>query len=162
MQRSLLSCAILFAVAATAPTALAATDTSFLKKALEGDNSEIALGQMAEQRGGSSGVRDFGRMLHDDHSAAKAKALPVARAHGVADTAEMAPEAKAEAKKLAGLSGVVFDREFARYMAADHKHDIADFEREVRKGDAATASLARETLPDLRKHLATAQQLASQ
>ena len=39
-------------------------------------------------------------------------------------------------------------------MVADHKHDIADFEQEVRQGDRATAALARETLADLRKHLA--------
>ncbi len=144
-----------------AGSAIAGPDQAFLKKAQEGDNSETALGRMAEHRGASPGVRDFGRMLREDHTAAKAKALPVAQAHGVPETDEMAPEAKAEARKLERLSGRAFDREFARYMVSDHKKDIADFQKEVRRGDRASAALARETLPDLRKHLRTAQQLAA-
>jgi putative membrane protein len=144
-----------------AGAAFAGPDQTFLKKALEGDNSEMALGQLAEQHASSPAVRDYGRMLREDHAAAKAKALPVAQAHGVPDTTEMAPEAKAEAKKLEALSGAAFDREFARYMVGDHKKDIADFEKQAKGGDPPTAALARDTLPDLRKHLKTAQQLSS-
>jgi putative membrane protein len=153
----------LFAVASAAliaGSAHAASDPAFLKKALEGDNSEMALGQMAAQHGSSQAVRDYGQMLHDDHAAAKVKALSVAQSHGVADTSEMAPEAKAEAKKLEGMTGRAFDQEFAKYMVGDHRKDIADFEKQARQGDRATADLARATLPDLRKHLKTAQQLA--
>ena len=161
MPRSILFVSVISAVGLFGGAALAGPDQTFLKKALEGDNSEVALGQMAQQHGASPAVRDFGQMLHDDHTAAKAKALAVAQQHGVADTSEMAPEAKAEAKKLEGLSGAAFDREFARYMVKDHTKDIADFEKQSKHGDRTTAALARETLPDLRKHLKTAQQLAS-
>jgi len=162
MPKALLFVTVMSAasLAAAAAGAAGASDQAFLKKALMGDNSEMALGQLAQQHGASPGTRDFGRMLHEDHAAAKAKALPVAQQHGVADTQEMAPEAKAEARKLERLSGPAFDREFARYMVSDHKKDIADFEKESRRGDAATAALARETLPDLRNHLKTAQDLA--
>jgi putative membrane protein len=142
-------------------SAFAATDKTFLKKALEGDNSEMALGQMAEQGGASEATRSCGRMFHTDPAAAKAKALPVAQAHGVTDTEAMAPEAKAEAKKLKRLHGEAFDREFARYMVDDHKKDISDFEKEAKVGDAATAGLARETLPDLRHHLEMAEKLSA-
>lgn len=144
-----------------AGAAWAGQDQTFLTKALQGDNSEMALGEMAARRGDSTGVREFGRMLHDDHAAARTKVLAVARAHGVADTEAAAPEARAEARKLDNLSGPEFDREFARYMVADHRKDIADFEKEVRRGDPQTAALARATLPDLRKHLRTAERLAS-
>ena len=115
---------------------------------------------MAEQKGASPMTRDFGRMLQTDHAAAKAKALPVAQTHGVGDTDALAPEAKSEARKLDRLSGAAFDHEFARYMVEDHKKDISDFEKQTRKGDRATADLARQTLPDLRKHLETAARLA--
>jgi putative membrane protein len=149
-------------VASISTSAFAASDSSFLKKALEGDNSEIALGQMAEKDGAAPGTRDFGKMLYTDHSAAKIKALPVAKAHGVADTEAMAPEAKAEAVKLKHLHGAAFDSEFARYMVEDHTNDIADFEKEAKVGDASTAALARDTLPDLRRHLEVAQKLSAQ
>jgi putative membrane protein len=161
MPKFLLFVSTMSAASVVAGAALASPDQTFLTKALMGDNSEMALGQMAQQRGASAATRDFGRMLNEDHAAAKAKALPVAQQHGVADTSEMAPEAKAEAKKLGTLSGPAFDREFARYMVRDHTKDIADFEKESKRGDSASAALARETLPDLRKHLKTAQQLAS-
>ena len=74
------------ALSALATGASAASDKSFLKKALEGDNSEMTLGRMAQANGASQGVRDFGKMLNEDHAAAKKKALPVAQAHGVNDT----------------------------------------------------------------------------
>ena len=140
--------------------ASAASDTDFLKKAMQGDNSEMKLGKIAAERGASPGVRSFGRTLEADHAKAKQEALPVARRHGLKPTDAMAPEARKEQGKLSALSGAAFDREFARYMVEDHKKDISDFERQVRHGDPSTARLARQTLPALRKHLRMAQALA--
>ena len=160
MNRSLRLALTAAACAGISSTALAAGDKAFLKKAMEGDNSEMHLGQMAEQGGSSRGLREFGHMLNPDHAKAKADALPVARAHGLAPTDEMAPEAKEEAGKLKGLTGSAFDREFASYMVTDHKKDIADFEKQARTGDRSTARLARATLPTLRRHLAMAERLA--
>ena len=161
MRHSLRLAFAIAACAGFATSALAAGDKAFLKKAMEGDNSEMRLGQMAEQSGGSRGIREFGHMLNTDHAKAKADALPVARAHGLAPTDEMAPKAKEEAGKLKGLSGAAFDREFASYMVKDHKKDISDFEKQARVGDRSRARLARATLPALRKHLAVAERLAS-
>ena len=156
-----LSALVTFALASALATgASAASDQGFLRKALKGDNSEITLGQLAATGGGSPGVRRFGRMLVEDHSAAKRNALPVAAAHGVRDTGEIAPEARKEEGKLRGLHGAAFDREFAGYMIDDHRKDIADFEKQVRTGDQATRRLARETLPALRRHLQMARDLA--
>lgn len=149
------------AAGSLATPASAANEKSFLTKALEGDNSEMTLGRMAEANGASPGVRDFGKMLREDHAGAKQKALPVAQTHGVGDTSAMAPEAKAEERKLKGLHGRAFDQEFARYMVEDHKKDIADFEKQARSGDRATRALAQATLPALKHHLQTAQTLAS-
>ncbi len=147
------------ACAGLSANALAASNQTFLKKAMMGDNSEMRLGQIAAKNGASQKVRDFGQMLNTDHAKAKADVLPVAKAHGVAATDDMTPEAKAEAAKLTPMSGAGFDREFASYMVKDHKKDIADFEQESRTGDRSTSALARKTLPTLRKHLAVAEKL---
>lgn len=152
---TIVACAGLAATAASARS-----DKEFLTKAMQGDNSEMKLGAMAAQRGDSPGVKDFGRMLNSDHAKAKSEVVPIARAHGLAATDAMAPEAKAEAVKLTGLSGAAFDREFANNMVDDHRHDISDFEKQSKIGDPATAKLARKQLPTLRKHLATAERLA--
>ncbi|MDB5708970.1 MAG: hypothetical protein JWL96_1040 [Sphingomonas bacterium] len=135
-----------------------ASPAAFLTKAIEGDNSEMRLGQLAAERAEKPSIRAFGRMLERDHRAARADAVRVARRHGVSATTAMAPEAAVERRKLVRLRGRAFDREFARYMVRDHRKDIADFEKEVASRDPADVrSLARRTLPALRKHLTTAQ-----
>ena len=128
---------------------------------MQGDNSEMTLGSIAAKRGASAGVRHFGRMLSTDHSQGKAQAAAVARRLHVPVTNEMAPEAIAERAKLARLRGRSFDREFARYMVDDHHKDIAKFSAEASSRDPApVVALAKQTLPVLRKHLATAEGLA--
>jgi putative membrane protein len=47
------------------------SDAVFLMDAMKGDNSEIKLGLLAQSRGGSAGVRNFGGMLVHDHRQAK-------------------------------------------------------------------------------------------
>jgi putative membrane protein len=134
-------------------------DRHFLSDAIKGDNSEMMLGQLAAERGASPAVRDYGRMLHDDHAHARDEALRVGARVGVADTGEVMPEARQEARKLRHLDGRAFDREFVRYMAKDHRKDIAEFRREARQG-GPVANLAQATLPDLQKHLDTALRLS--
>ena len=144
---------------AGAASAQPGEDRHFLKDAIRGDNSEMMLGQMAAERGASPGVRDFGRMLHDDHARAREEAVRVAARFGVADTQEMMPEARQEARKLRGLRGRAFDREFVRYMVKDHRKDIAEFRHEARER-GPVGNLAQATLPDLQKHLDTALRLS--
>jgi putative membrane protein len=150
---------VLLAIAS--PGAAASRGASFLKEAMQGDNSETTLGTIAAKRGASAGVRNFGRMLSTDHRQGKARAAVVARQLHVPVTNEMAPEAIAERAKLARLRGRSFDREFAHYMVEDHQKDIAKFSAEASSRDPGpVVALAKQTLPVLRKHLATAESLA--
>lgn len=147
--------------AITMGSAPAFAETSeFLTKAIKGDNSEMKLGALAASRGHSRAVRDFGSMLARDHRRAKAQAVPVAARHHVRVPAAMADEARDEYAKLQRMRGAAFDREFARYMVDDHRKDIAEFAAEANSGDPADVrALARQTLPALRKHLATARSI---
>jgi len=63
---------------------------------------------------------------------------------------------KAIYNKMAKLQGAAFDRNFKKEMLADHKKDIAAFQKEA--NDSA-ADFANETLPTLQKHLNAAQKL---
>ncbi|HVY33761.1 MAG TPA: DUF4142 domain-containing protein [Caulobacteraceae bacterium] len=143
---------------ALAAPSFAASDKAFLKKAMQGDNSEVRLGKLAAQKGSSQGVRDFGHMLDMDHGMHKDKVATLASSMGENATDDITPQAKLEDRKLQGLSGPKFDREFAQYMVKDHKHDISDYEKQAR-GKGPVADLARDTVPTLRKHLETAEQL---
>lgn len=154
---------VCFAAIACALTtaAFAATDgdKAFIKKAIKGDISEIMLGQIAQQKGDSQGVKDFGAMLVTDHTKGRDEASKVALSIGVKPPDKPMAAAQLEKIKLEALSGAAFDHEFERYMVKDHRHDIAEFEKEARLSSGETADLARQTLPTLKKHLATASSL---
>lgn len=143
-------------------TAAAATPTTdFLGDAIKGDNSEIKLGALAMEKGGSAGIKAYGKMLNADHSAHKAKLVAIAQPLKMSVPDGMTAGADVEYLKLKVLSGASFDKEFANHMVKDHEDDIASYEKEVARNDPATVKLAKATLPTLRKHLKTAQALTS-
>src|SRR6188472_1139540 len=59
---------------ASVTTASAKPNQAFLTDAVQGNLAEISMGQLAQKNGGSDGVRSFGQMLVQDHSAANEKA----------------------------------------------------------------------------------------
>jgi putative membrane protein len=159
IRREILSLTALLALALASP-AWAKTDSEFLSDAIKGDNSEIALGNLALQMGSQSAVKSFGQTLVTDHTKAKADAVAVAAELGVTPPTDLTDEAKAELIKLKGLSGTSFDQEFANYMVKDHKKDISDFKDEAKSGGKTVSALAKKTIPALEKHLKIAESLA--
>jgi putative membrane protein len=152
------SAALALALGAAMP-ALAAPAGKFLHDAIQGDNGEIGNGSLAQARGHSAGVRQFGATLLADHSQAKAQAIAAARRERVGVPSGMMPEARSLHRRLLGLHGREFDRVFVAAMIDDHRKDIAKFEAQARSGDAVTRRLAQEQLPVLRKHLRIAESL---
>lgn len=153
-------------------TTAAATDTAtsqaiadshtsqFLTEAIEGDNSEVKLGQLASTNGSTKGVRDFGQMLVTDHGAHKEQAGKVATALGVAVPDDVMPEANLEYDKLMGLKAADFDKEFLSFMATDHQKVIDKYKQEAGSKDPPQViDLVNQTLPTLQKHLDTAKSL---
>ena len=137
----------------------AAVDAAFLTDAMKGDNSEVALGKIAQAKGGSQGVKDLGAMLVADHGSHKTQVAALAQQAGVAVTNDITDEAKALEAKLGGLSGADFNKAFVDAAVEDHQKDIAKYEQQVQSSDPQTAQLAQQTLPTLKKHLQTAQAL---
>ena len=145
-------------LAGSISAAAAKADKSFLIDAIQGNLGEISVGQLAQEKGGSNGVRNFGQMLVKDHTDNNDKAKSLARSEGIAVPSEPKPEAKALHDKLSKLSGEAFDKEFSAAMVKDHKKDIKKFEGEA-KGNDDLAKFAQQTLPTLKHHLETAQSL---
>ena len=155
---ALLAAAVAIGALAQASGAFAASDKAFIKTAMEGDNAEVQMGKLAQQKGASQGVRDFGRMLEMDHGMHKDKDVALAAKLGVKPTDDVPMMAKMDKHKLEGLSGVKFDHEFVKGMIKDHKKDIGEYEKQT-KAHGVTAAFATETLPTLHKHLETAEGL---
>jgi putative membrane protein len=151
------------ALSASAAQAQSADKDSqkFIKAAIEGNYAEIDNGKLAQEKGKSDAVKQYGAMLVKDHSEANVKAKRVASEIGVTPPNDSSVSAKAEYLKLKVLSGDTFDRSFAQGMVRDHQDDIKEFQTESQKSDAAGA-FAKETLPTLQKHLKEAQSLTQQ
>jgi putative membrane protein len=47
---------------------LAGADQTFINDAVQSDLAEVQMGKLAQQKGQSQGVKDFGQMLEQDHS----------------------------------------------------------------------------------------------
>src|SRR5690242_4775619 len=130
-------------------------DQQFLKEAIQADMAEVQVGQLAQQKGQSEDVKQFGQMLQQDHSQNLQQAQQLAQQNNVTAPTEPSSEQKKMHDKLSKLSGQQFDRQFAKDMVADHKKDIAKFQKEA-KGNGPFAQFAQQTVPVLQKHLQTA------
>ncbi len=131
----------------------------FIKESIEGNLAEVKVGGLAQEKGVSQGVKEFGATLAKDHATANDKAKQTARALGVNPPREPGVKQKAMYEELAALSGSQFDQHFIQDMVKDHKEDISKYEKEANSGSGPTADYAKAVLPDLHKHLEMAQRL---
>jgi putative membrane protein len=146
-----------FALVATAAYADSAGD--FLMDAAKGDNAEIMMGKLAEQKAQSAGVKKFGRTLVADHTRAKNEVAKLATSMSVSMPSDVKPDAQQAYDKLAQTSGAEFDQQFVNHMVEDHQKDIAAFTKEAKAKDGKVSALAEKQLPTLKKHLALAESL---
>lgn len=144
---------------APATAEAASIDASFLTEAMQGDNGEVAIGHLAQTQGASQKVKDFGKLLVDDHGAHRQEVKSLAETSGVPVPDGPTAEGRANLDKLKTLRGADFDKQFKSMMIEDHTKDIEKYEKQAASGDAQTAALARKTLPTLRKHLDVAKAL---
>jgi putative membrane protein len=133
---------------------------AFLKKAIQGNYAEVQMGQLAQKQGQNDGVKKFGQMLSDDHSAANQKAIDAAKSMGVTPPDGPSATQKADYDKMSKMTGPQFDRQFATHMVADHQRDIAEYKKEAKQSDAA-GEYAKGQIDALQKHLDTAKSLKS-
>jgi putative membrane protein len=150
------SYAMVFALAVSAVSvpAWAAQDAPFLSEAIKGDNSEVAMGQLAQHRGVSPTLRAYGAMLVHDHGAHRRKIALLDRKLSVVPTTDLSDDGAHAKAMLQGLHGAQFDAAFKQHMIEDHTQDIAKYEEAARSAhEARVRALAQETLPTLHKHL---------
>ena len=153
-----------FGAASAQEVALAtdSPDARFLMDAARNDVAEIKLGQLAQQKGQSEEVREFGKMLEQDHSKSGKETSELAKDLGVVPPAQPSAEQMQKYDALEKLSGTEFDQQFAAEMVKGHQEEIAKYEKQAQSAsNPKVAKLAEDTLPTLKEHLAVAQGLQS-
>jgi putative membrane protein len=140
-----------------APAALSGGERRFLENAARGGMAEVELGKLAQQKGESQQVKDFGKRMVDDHGKANEELKRIAGAKGVTLPTEVDGKHKRLIDKLSKKSGHDFDREYMDEMVDDHEKDVKDFRSMAKSAkDADVKSFASSTLPTLEQHLQAA------
>jgi len=143
---------------ASAGTSVAAADKAFVQKAAVGGMAEVEMGKMAQQKGSSDQVKQFGSRMVEDHSKANDELKKIASSKGIALPTDLDAKHKSKMDKMQKLSGAQFDRAYMDDMVADHKQDVAEFRKEANSGkDSDLKAFAAKTLPTLEDHLKMAQ-----
>ena len=129
-------------------------DRLFVYEATIGGSAEVQFGQLAEQKGRSQGVRDFGRQMVADHSKANQQLAQAAQAANIPRPREFDEEHKAMLRQLEQLSGAEFDLAYVQGQIGDHQETAQLFEWEIGVGqDPQLKGFASQTLPTVLRHL---------
>jgi putative membrane protein len=139
------------------------TDRNFIQKAAEANQTEVELGQLAQQKAASDAVKQFGQRMVQDHSNANKELMQLAENKGVKLDGKLGKQHAQLRDRLAKLQGAQFDREYVKAMVKDHKQDVAEF-RKMHSGavDPNLKAWVDKTLPTLEDHLKTIEGIQSQ
>ena len=146
--------------AAAQQQAALASDSSFIQMAGSLALLQVRLGKLAEEKGSSSVVRDFGQRMQADYAKANEELTA-----GAKQSAYPAPvllrQHKQLVEKFVGTSRSSFDKKYMAEMLKAHGEAVRLFKQESEGGRVAVLKqLASRMLPVLQQHLALATQTA--
>ena len=126
----------------------------FSQDAATGGMMEVELGKIAEKNSATQSIKDFGKMMVDDHSKINDELKDLASKKNVALPSTVTSDQQKDIDKLSKETGKDFDKDYVSMMIDDHKKDIADFKK---AGDKITdpdyKDFIMKALPTLQKHL---------
>jgi len=135
-------------------------DQRFVKEALEGGMAEVQLGQLAQQRGSSDAVRQFGQRMATDHGKSGDELKQLAAQKGIEVPTGLDRSHQRTYDRLSKLSGADFDRAYMKEMVADHDKDVKAFSKQAKSGsDPDIKAWASQKLSTLQDHQQQAKQV---
>ena len=128
-------------------------DIKFLVEASSSSRMEIELGQMAQQKGMSQDVKNFGAMMVRDHTLASQELKTIVSNKGASLPDTLLPKHRALMDRLNGLEGAAFDKAYMSVMRDAHENDVDEFEDETKDAiDPDVKAFATKQLPILKGH----------
>ena len=145
-----------------AESSLSMGERNFVEDQLKDGSREVQLGKLAEERASSAEVKEFAATMVQDHTMAGNKLKDIARTVNV-ELEQDENAARDDHERLSKLSGNEFDREYIDLMVKDHQDALDALQDQAENGDhPGVKQWASETLPRIKHHLETAQQLQNQ
>ena len=129
-------------------------DSEFAVKAASGGMVEVELGRMAQEKGQSAQVKDFGAQMIKDHTKANDELKALAASKNITLPTTPGEEQQKHINDLSKLTGAEFDKKYISYMKDDHEEDVKEFKEAADDAkDADIKAFAAKTLPTLQHHL---------
>jgi putative membrane protein len=126
----------------------------FAKEAAAGGLMEVELGNIAVKNSSTQQIKDFGKMMVDDHSKANEQLKALASVKNIDLPTMVTSDQQKKIDKLSKQTGADFDKDYVKMMIDDHKEDIDHFKDALDKAkDPDVKSFISNTLPVLQKHL---------
>lgn len=136
-------------------------DAAFMKMAAEADMVCAHIGQMAEDSGANTAVKDLGKTLVQDHTANYQELTELASKTGESIPKAIEKRDTGEIVQLNRVKGKAFDRAFLSHEVADHEKLVKAFKAEAEHGENADIkAFAAKALPTVEGHLHEAEDLA--
>jgi putative membrane protein len=133
-------------------------DAEFAVAAANGGMMEVQLGELAQKNGSSKAVKDFGKMMAEDHGKANEELKSLAQQLNIVLPSSMGEDKQEKYNELSTKTGKQFDEAYADLMVKDHKEDIDAFKEQAEDGRIPELkSWAAGKVPVLEMHLQKAQ-----
>lgn len=135
-------------------------DSEFLVDAAEINMDEIALGQLAQSKATSASVKEFGKAMEAEHTAALDELKTLAGSKNISLPQGPTEDGQEKLRKFQEKKAADFDKDYASEMVDGHKDAIDKFEKAANSAaDADVRAWANKMLPSLRTHLQHAEEV---
>jgi putative membrane protein len=139
---------------------LTESEKTFVMRAASDGLAEMQLGQIAQQKATTSGVRQLGARMVNDNTQAMQELQDIASSADLELPAEPEKLAQSTAQRLRGTTGSGFDEAYVQQVVRDQQRIVADFRRQAKSAkDPAVQAFAQKYLPLAQQHLLFAQTL---
>ncbi|WP_375444504.1 DUF4142 domain-containing protein [uncultured Fibrella sp.] len=129
-------------------------DSKFAVKAASGGLLEVALGKLAQEKGQSAQVKEFGAQMVKDHEKANEELKALATLKNITIPTTPGEDQQKDMDEISKLSGAEFDKKYISYMKDDHEEDVSEFKKAAQDAkDPSIKEFAAKTLPTLQMHL---------
>ena len=129
-------------------------DAQFLVNAAENNLRQIQLGQLAQQRGNTTHVKELGKMMEDTYTKSQRDLTALAQRKSITIPTTSTDDVRDDYKDLNDKSGDDFDEAYIDMMVNKHEDAIKTFEDAATdRNDPDINKWAIATLPNLRTNL---------
>jgi putative membrane protein len=137
-------------------------DTVFIRQAIRGNYTEVALGRLAESRTDDSAVKDFAERMVEDHNAMNKEWVDLAEDNEMKVSIDFGPSGEQAIERLEDLDGRAFDQVYMTEMIRHHEQDLSTFRRMASSASSSEVrQLASTGASTIQQHLALAQQVGN-